>query len=69
MPDKASETRPEFQYISPREAAAIAGTSIPTVVRWSRTGIFPKRRRLGLRKTGFLLSEVQEWVRTRKAVA
>jgi prophage regulatory protein len=36
-----------------------------TIWRWEQAGIFPRRRKLSGRSVGWLLSEVEEWMRTR----
>jgi len=36
-----------------------------TIWRWQRAGLFPKSRRIGPNSSAWLLSEVQEWMRTK----
>jgi len=43
----------------------ITGLSISTIWRFEKKGIFPKRRKIGLRAIGWKQSEIDEWLTTR----
>jgi prophage regulatory protein len=51
--------------VRPAEIEQVVGLSRPTVYRFERQGRFPKRRQLGSRATGWLLSELETWLRSR----
>lgn len=44
------------------EVVKIVGVSGTTIWRWEKVGLFPKRLRLGANSTGWLASEVNEWL-------
>jgi len=48
-----------------KEVLSMLGISDPTLWRWERAGTFPKRLRLGGSACGWLLSEVETWIRER----
>ena len=43
------------------------GISAATLYRWEREGIFPKRKKIGPYLVGWLASEVEDWIRSRKS--
>lgn len=45
------------------------GLSRSTVFRLERAGHFPKRRQLSANSVGWMSSEIEQWVATRKQVA
>ncbi len=47
-----------------REVAADA--SVRTLYRWAEAGLFPKPYPIGPNRSGWLNSELQEWVRKKK---
>lgn len=47
------------------ELLATIGLSDPTIWRLEKAGKFPKRLKLGGNSTGWLLSEVLEWIAKR----
>jgi prophage regulatory protein len=47
------------------EVLSVAGCSEATLWRWERAGLFPRRRRIGLRAVAWDSEEVEEWRRTR----
>jgi prophage regulatory protein len=51
--------------VRPTEIERVVGLSRPTVYRFEREGHFPKRRQLGPRATGWLLGDLQDWLRSR----
>ena len=56
------------RFLSVAEAMEIAGVqSRATLWKWGRAGLFPKPRKTGTRKTGYLESELREWVEQRRA--
>jgi prophage regulatory protein len=50
--------------IRPAQIGQVIGLSRPMVYRLEREGRFPKRRRLGPRATGWLLSELERWLQS-----
>ena len=46
----------------------ISGLSRSTIWRLERDGKFPKRRQLGPKSVGWLKSEIEAWITTRKMV-
>lgn len=46
----------------------IAGCSGASLRRMEKLGLFPKRRRIGVRAVGWLESEVMEWIAKRDMV-
>lgn len=55
--------------IRPSQLPALVGLSPATIWRLEKRGMFPARRRLspGGQAVGYLLSEIQDWQRTRAA--
>jgi prophage regulatory protein len=51
--------------VRPTEIAYVLGVSRPTAYRLEREGSFPRRRQLGPRATGWLLSDLENWLRSR----
>jgi len=56
------------RYISLREVQKIVPVGRATIFRWEKSGLFPNRRKLGPKKVGWLESEIQSWLRSRKEV-
>jgi len=56
------------QIIRPRNLPAITGLSRTTTWRLERAGDFPKRIKLSVGAVGYRLSEIQAWLKARKAV-
>ena len=54
------------QIIRAHNISAIAGLSLTTISRIEKIGIFPKRVHLSPGVIGWRMSEVQEWLATRK---
>lgn len=44
------------------EVLMIAGVSHPTIWRWERAGLFPKRISLGPNSCGWIESEIVKWL-------
>jgi prophage regulatory protein len=51
--------------VRPTEIAYVLGVSRPTAYRLEREGSFPRRRQLGPRATGWLLSDLENWLQSR----
>lgn len=47
------------------EVSKIVGCSSASLRRMEKNGVFPKRRRIGIRSVGWLESEVAEWLAQR----
>lgn len=52
-------------YMRKPQVRAVTGLSDTTIWRLERANKFPQRRKLSSNATGWLLSEVQEWLRSR----
>jgi len=50
------------------EVKRLTGWSTATIYRKEKAGLFPRRRRLGPNSTRWLMSELQEFLRTREVV-
>lgn len=59
----------EDRFIRHKETDRISGLSNTTRWRLEKTGQFPKRRKIGPAASGYLLSEILEWQRTRPEAA
>lgn len=66
MTTTSTDTKTD-RIIRKPEARQITGLSDPTIYRLEKEGRFPKRLRLGGAACGWLLSEVNEWLRQRAA--
>jgi prophage regulatory protein len=51
--------------VRPVDLKRVVGISSSTAFRLEHQGRFPKRRQLGPRATGWLLSDLEEWLRSR----
>ncbi len=57
-------------FLTLDEAAVAAGNAHKsTLYRWAKQGLFPAIRRLGPNRTGILISEWQEWLKSRPVAA
>lgn len=54
------------QYISKKVARDMTGASFVTQWRWRRTGLIPPLYRLGPNKVAYKLSEIENWIASRK---
>jgi predicted DNA-binding transcriptional regulator AlpA len=62
----ADASSPALDPILPKAAVATwLGVSASTVDRWSKTGAFPPRLRLGPGRVGWSQSTVQAWIDAR----
>ncbi len=52
------------RLIREKECGQLTGLSRSCRYRLERAGKFPKRRKIGIRCTGWLLSEVREWIKS-----
>lgn len=62
---KTTET--QDRIVRKPEAQALAGLHASSIRRLELEGRFPKRIRLGGKACGWLLSEINEWLRQRAA--
>jgi prophage regulatory protein len=56
------------RVIRRKELLELIGVSSATQWRMEKAGLFPARRRLGKGSVGWLLSEVEEWQKSRERV-
>lgn len=54
--------------VRPSQQIIITGVSKGTAYRLEKLGLFPKRRILSLQAVGWLRTELEDWVRSRRAV-
>jgi prophage regulatory protein len=47
-----------------KEVSIVCGISIPTIYRKIKAGTFPSGRRLSSKTTGWISSEIEEWMRS-----
>lgn len=50
-----------YRFLSMKEVCGLTGYSRTHIYRMERAGTFPRRRKLGLGKIGFLFREFVEW--------
>lgn len=55
----------DVQFLSMKEVCMLTGYSRTHIYRMERAGTFPRRRKLGLNKIGFLRTEYEAWARSR----
>ncbi len=53
------------RILRPREVADRLGVSRVTLWRWERKGLIPKKRQVGPNTTGWLESEIVDWLTSR----
>lgn len=53
---------PDLRILSMKEVCELTGYSRTHIYRLERAGKFPRRRKLGLAKIGFLRSEFHTWI-------
>ncbi len=51
------------------EVSEAIGASRSTIYVWLSKGMFPKPRRLGVRRVGWLRSDIQKWLQSRPEAA
>lgn len=56
------------QILRKREVCKLTGLSYSTIYRLERMDRFPARRKLGDWAVGWLLSEIEDWVKDRQLV-
>ncbi|WP_458370813.1 helix-turn-helix transcriptional regulator [Pseudomonas fluorescens] len=57
-----------MKYLSESQVLAQVGISRATLFRWQRDGYFPMRRKLGPKRVGWSLADVEAWFASRPAV-
>jgi len=51
------------RFLSLKEVQRLTGNlSRSTIWRWQQQGLFPRSRRLGPNRVGWLLSEIENWL-------
>lgn len=51
------------------EINEITGLSVSTIYRLEKSGGFPKRRQISNKSVAWVLSEIEEWIKSRAPVA
>ena len=64
-PSQLPPPHADLQFLSMKEVCALTGYSRTHIYRLERAGTFPRRRKMGLSKIGFLKVEFEGWVRSR----
>ena len=62
---RALVERPEDEMWNLKAVVARTGLSRSSIYSYIAQGLFPRQRRLGLRRVGWLASEVRAWIRSR----
>jgi prophage regulatory protein len=65
MPTETSPDSRGTRIIRRKDLLAQLGISEVTLWRWEQAGTFPRARRLGPRRVGYLESEVSAWIASR----
>src|SRR5215472_2404107 len=60
-----SVAHPEDELWTFKTVVARTGLSRSSIYSYIAQGLFPRQRRLGLRRVGWLASEVRSWIRSR----
>ena len=64
MNSENHESIPSERILTEGEVQRIAGNpSHSTLWRWQRIGVFPRRRKIGPNRVGWLASEVEAWLK------
>jgi prophage regulatory protein len=58
--------RDSFGIIREKELSQRLGISSATLSRWERSGLFPKRIKVGIRMVGWRSSAVDQWLSERE---
>ena len=54
-----------MEFLSERQVLRKIGVCRSTLWRYQKNGVFPKRRRIGPRRVGWLDSDVEAWMKSR----
>ena len=57
-----------MKFITVKQVMDMTGLSRTTIWRLEKDGEFPKRRQLGIRRIGWIESEVLDWMESRSQV-
>jgi len=66
-PRKFKPADPASKYILPSNITFETGSSLSTVYRMEKAGLFPRRLLLSLNKTGWRREDVEAWQSARQA--
>lgn len=64
-PNHLSPSAPGLGFYSVNTVCELTGFSRQHIYRLERLGKFPRRRKLGLAKVGFVRAEIHAWIETR----
>lgn len=56
------QATPDLRILSMKEVCVLTGFSRTHIYRLEAAGRFPRRRKLGISKIGFINLEVREWI-------
>lgn len=62
----ATEVRPLSRFLTVHEVTRILGISRPSLYAWMSSGHFPRGTKIGPRRVGWLESDVETWIQTRR---
>ncbi len=69
QPDRSLPIEEQLdRFLTIDEVRKIAGNvSRSTIWRWCKAGLFPKPKKIGPHRTGWLRSDIEEWIKTRES--
>ncbi len=50
------------EFITFKNVQELTKKSKPTIWRWEKEGLMPKKRKFGIRSVGWLKSEIEHWI-------
>lgn len=62
-PPGTNDPHSHLRILSMKEVCAITGYSRTHIYRLERAGRFPRRRKIGLNKIGFMHPELEAWIK------
>lgn len=62
-PTTPNDPHSHLRILSMKEVCALTGYSRTHIYRLERAGKFPRRRKMGLNKIGFMSPEFEAWIR------
>jgi len=57
-----------MKVLKAKEVMALTGLSRVTIWRYELVGLFPKRVQIGLRRVGWIETEIMDWIQSRPRV-
>lgn len=66
--DEIIEEKHDVAILRPKEVEKVTRVSLNTIWRWEKEGKFPRKRKLTERTVGYLKSEIENWIKSRKVL-